>query len=153
MAKKIYIANDHGGLLLKAYLMDQNYGFDVEWVDLGTNDTGSADYPDYAAKMARAMTGEGSDVLGVLICGSGIGMSMMANRFTHIRAAVCHDITTASLARQHNNANVICIGERLIGQKQAFDTVKAFLSEEFEPLDRYERRVEKMTAINTGKDA
>jgi ribose 5-phosphate isomerase B len=100
------------------------------------------DYPDYARQLADAMKPV-DDALGVLVCGSGIGIAMMANRYSLIRAAVCHDVTGAQLARQHNDANVIAFGERLTGIAPAINALKAFIDTEFEG-GRHAARVEKL---------
>lgn len=137
---KLAIAADHGGVDLKATLKAALP--DIEWLDLGTQGTESVDYPDYAAKLAEALK-QGHAEQGVLICGSGIGISIAANRHPHIRAALAHDVTTATLARQHNNANVLCLGARVIGVEVAKDCLKAFLSTAFEG-GRHQKRVAKL---------
>ena len=104
------------------------------------------DYPDYGAALAKAMKSV-PDSKGVLVCGSGIGISIAANRFPWIRAALCHDETTAKLSRQHNDANVIAFGERLIGETTAIEALKAFLTTEFEG-GRHAARVEKLNTIS-----
>lgn len=138
---KLAIASDHGGYALKEHLKKVRH--DIEWVDCGT-DSGSesVDYPDYATKLADAIKEKKADK-GVLICGSGIGISIKANRYPHIRAAVCWDVTSARLTRLHNDANVLCLGERMIGQVTAEDCLKVFLETEFEG-GRHVKRVEKL---------
>ena len=138
----IYLASDHGGAILKAqvavHLADTRY----QVRDLGVKGTESVDYPDYAASLAQAMQ-EDAAARGILICGSGIGISIAANRFSHIRAALVTDITSARLCRQHNDANVLVLGERLTGVTTAMDCVDAFLSTDFEG-GRHQRRVNKL---------
>ena len=138
----IYLASDHGGTVLKthitAHLADAGY----EVIDLGVNGTKSVDYPDYAASLAQAML-EDITARGILICGSGIGISIAANRFSHIRAALVSDVTSARLCRQHNDANVLALGERLTGVATATDCVDVFLSTDFEG-GRHQRRVDKL---------
>ena len=141
-SKKIAIAADHAGYDLKRALKQrlEDDGFDV--VDLGTDDTESVDYPDFANVLAREVA-DGKSARGVLLCGSGIGMSIAANRFSGIRAALVHDEEDARLARQHNDANVLVLGARRITQGQAEDCLKTFLSTPFEG-GRHQRRVQKM---------
>jgi ribose 5-phosphate isomerase B len=140
----IAVASDHAGFPLKADLAEflREKGFDV--LDLGTDGTTSVDYPDFAFEMARALK-DGRAGRGVLVCGTGLGISISANRFPWVRAALCHDVTTARLAREHNDANVIALGGRLIGVELARDCLEAFLTTEFGG-DRHARRVGKMTA-------
>lgn len=142
MKKTIVIGNDHAGVEMKNALAAAlpAMGYKVE--NLGTDSSDSVDYPDYAKKLAEWMK-KNPDALGVLICGSGIGISIAANRHAHIRAALCADGLSASLARRHNNANVLCLGARLIGIEQALDCVKQFLATEFEG-GRHEKRVNKL---------
>ncbi|MGE0653780.1 MAG: ribose 5-phosphate isomerase B [Alphaproteobacteria bacterium] len=142
-AETIVIAADHGGVELKALLVAdlRARGFDV--LDLGTDSTASVDYPDYAQALATAIV-DGRVRRGVLICGSGIGMSIAANRFPEIRAAVVHDHLSARLSRQHNDANVLCMGGRLIGPEVARDCLGVFLDTAFEG-GRHGRRVAKMS--------
>ncbi|MGZ9089722.1 MAG: ribose 5-phosphate isomerase B, partial [Rhodoplanes sp.] len=112
-------------------------------VDLGVSGTDPADYPDFGYAMAHALR-EGRVQRGVLICGSGIGISIAANRFPEVRAALVHDAVAARLARQHNDANVICFGGRMIGLEVARDCLRVFLSTEFEG-GHHCRRVEKLS--------
>ncbi|MDP6788261.1 MAG: ribose 5-phosphate isomerase B [Rhodospirillales bacterium] len=142
-ANTIAIASDHAGFQLKSMLREElaELGFTV--VDLGTNDTQSVDYPDFAYAMSAALR-EGRAKKGVLICGSGIGISMAANRDPNIRAALIHDAFGARMARQHNDANVICFGDRMIGADVARDCLRIFLETEFEG-GRHARRVDKLS--------
>ena len=139
----IVIAADHGGVALKSQLKDHLQGRTV--IDLGTHDTQSVDYPDYARDLAK-MIASGQAQKGILICGSGIGMSIAANREPSVRAALVGDRFAAQLARRHNDANVLCLGARLIGPDMALDCVRAFLETEFEG-GRHQRRVAKMSAL------
>ena len=140
----IYLASDHGGTLLKDQIREhlEQAGFEVS--DLGTNGSVSVDYPDYAARLAEAML-TNAEAKGILICGSGIGISIAANRFSHIRAALVTDVSAARLSRQHNDANVLALGERLTGVVTALDCVDAFLSTDFE-AGRHQRRVDKLSS-------
>lgn len=137
---KILIASDHAGYDLKEAL--KGSFSDFTWIDLGPDSKDSVDYPDYAHKLANALT-EGQADLGVLICGSGIGISMAANRHKGVRAALCTNGLMARLSRQHNNANVLVLGERLTGIDVAKDCLDEFLKTEFEG-GRHERRVNKI---------
>ncbi len=139
----IVLAGDHGGydlkVILKSFLLEN----DFEVLDLGCDGPESVDYPDFAHAIADAIKEKKAD-RGVLVCGSGIGISIAANRHAHIRAALIHDRLTAELSRQHNNANVIVMGGRTIGPDVAKDCLKAFLQTEFEG-GRHQRRIDKMS--------
>jgi ribose 5-phosphate isomerase B len=139
----IAIACDHGGLEMKSQLSAdlRDGGYDI--LDLGTNSTDSVDYPDFAYALAEAIK-SGQANRGILICGSGIGISIAANRHSHIRAAVVHDALGARLCREHNDANVLCLGARLIGPEVARDSLNIFLNTEFEG-GRHEQRVNKLS--------
>jgi ribose 5-phosphate isomerase B len=139
---KIVIASDHAGIALKKQIEAQliRMGWDV--TDLGTHTNDSVDYPDYANALSAALL-SGQAGRGILICGSGIGMSIAANRHKGIRAALCHNAETARLARLHNDANVLCLGARLLEAKDAEAIVELFLTTDFEG-GRHLRRVEKM---------
>ena len=139
----IAIACDHAGLALKRELVTalEATGFAV--TDLGTHDAASVDYPDYADAMAQALR-QGRADRGVLICGTGIGISIAANRHAHIRAALCHDATTARLAREHNDANVLVLGARTIGIEVAKDCLATFLRTPF-ASGRHAGRVVKLS--------
>lgn len=139
----IAIASDHGGFdfkeLLKIDLENMGYGI----LDLGCHDGSSVDYPDYANKMAAALLNESAS-RGILVCGSGIGISIAANRHKHIRAALVHDALTARLSREHNNANVLVLGGRTTGIEVAKDCLKVFLDTEFEG-GRHQNRIDIMS--------
>lgn len=128
---KIAIANDHAGVdhknLLVKHLTDKGY----EVVNLGTDTALSVDYPDYAEKVAKAVQAKTAD-LGILICGTGIGMSIAANKFKGIRAALCGDCYSAELTRKHNDANVLCLGARVVGSDLMIKIADTFLSASFE---------------------
>lgn len=140
-AQKILIASDHAGFLLKEFLKEQltKSGFKVS--DLGCNSAEkSVDYPDFAQKLCKKLDGE----FGILICGSGVGISIAANRFKHIRAALCQSVKLAKLSRAHNDANVLCLGSRIVKNKTALSITKAFLNSKFEG-GRHEGRVAKLS--------
>ena len=143
MPETIAIAADHGGFDLKSILIPELRDLGYEVLDLGTMSRDSVDYPDFAAALAGAIV-EGRVTRGVLICGTGIGMSIAANRHRAIRAALVHDGTSARLARQHNDANVLVLGGRLLGAEVAKDCVKVFFATAFEG-GRHARRVAKMS--------
>lgn len=140
--KKIYIANDHAGYELKIELCKhlEEFGYDV--VDLGTDSKNSVDYPDFAYKLAQSIK---NDDFGILICGSGIGISIAANRHKNIRAALCDSEIYAKLSREHNDANVLCLGGRLLGIDRAKSIVDAFLNTDFSNGIRHKNRIEKLT--------
>lgn len=139
----IAIASDHAGFEVKGQVdkLLVDLGYNV--LDLGADGEESVDYPDFADAVAAAMA-EGKAGRGILICGTGIGISIAANRHRHIRAARCCDATDARLSRQHNNANVLVLGSRTSGWETAQDCVRAFLETEFEG-GRHQRRVDKMS--------
>ncbi len=142
-ADTIAIASDHAGYHLKQALKEDLVSSSYTVVDLGPAGTDSVDYPDFGYAMAHAMRG-GRAQRGVLICGSGIGISIAANRFAEIRAALVHDAYGARVARQHNDANVICFGGRTIGADVAKDCLRVFLETAFEG-GRHARRIEKLS--------
>lgn len=143
MERRIALASDHAGFALKQYLIEHLMKADRQVLDLGPSDENSVDYPDFADRLAGALDAGKAD-LGVLICGTGIGISIAANRHRHVRAALCHDVTSARLCREHNDANVLVMGGRLIGTTTAQDCVDVFLSTEFAG-GRHARRVEKLS--------
>ena len=143
MTKKlIALAADHAGYPMKEMVKDYLAGKGYDILDLGTDSTASVDYPDYGHAMGEAMD-SGRAERGIVICGSGIGISMAANRHASVRAAVCTNVLMARLARQHNDANVLALGARFVGEEVAKNCVDEFLSTEFEG-GRHQRRVEKL---------
>lgn len=128
---KFYIATDHAGLEMKNFTVELLRTKGHEVIDLGPFDKERVDYPDYAVKVCKSVLADKTSQ-GILICGSGIGMSMAANRLSGIRAALCHDAYTASVARGHNDANVLCFGERIIGYGVAESIIDAWLAGVFE---------------------
>ena len=143
--KNIFIASDHAGFSLKTFLLNRfkNETGKFEFLDLGPTNETSVDYPDYAKKLCKEVLGK-SDSIGILICGSGLGMCMQANRFKKIRASNCWDRASAKLSRQHNDSNVLCLGARLIPFELATDIVKTFLATEFDGGVRHENRIKKL---------
>lgn len=145
---RIVMGSDHGGYHLKETVRRDLEERGYEVLDCGTHSTDSCDYPDIALAVT-AHVNEDADTLGILICGTGIGIGIAANKIPGIRAALCHDTFSAKAARAHNNANVLTMGERVIGPGLAMDIVHAFLNSSFEG-GRHERRVNKLTAIEEG---
>jgi len=143
MTETVAIAADHGGFELKKLLVPELETLGLKVLDLGTANGDSVDYPDFAEALAAAIRDHRASS-GVLICGTGIGMSIAANRHRDIRGALVYDGTTARLARQHNDANVLILGGRLLGPELARDCVKIFFSTAFEG-GRHERRVAKLS--------
>jgi len=142
---KFYVATDHAGIDLKDITVEMLRAKGHEVEDLGPFSKDRVDYPDYAVKVCEAVLAD-ETAHGVLICGSGIGMSMSANRFHGIRAALCHDAYTATMARAHNNANVLCFGERIVGVGVAESIIDSWIAGSFEG-GRHAGRVEKIEAI------
>lgn len=146
---KLFIASDHAGFALKQKLLESKIpvtggtGF-YEWADLGPSDSKSVDYPDFAEKLARSVK---SNDLGVLICGSGIGMSIAANKVAGIRAAHVSDPVSAKLAREHNHANVLCLGARFSAPEYALELVQQFLNAKPSTEGRHAARVEKIAKL------
>jgi ribose 5-phosphate isomerase B len=141
---KVAVGCDHAGVALKDAVLAELRARDLEVSDLGTDGTASVDYPDFAVKVA-GMVSSGEVDRGVLMCGTGIGMSMAANRFAGVRAAVVHDEFTTEMSRRHNDANVVCLGGRVLSPEVAARLVRLWLETPFEG-DRHRRRVDKVDA-------
>ena len=139
--KKIFISSDHAGYNLKINII-KKFSKKQKIVDLGPSSNNSVDYPDYAHKLSKKVATT-KESFGILICGSGMGMSMTANKNKKIRAALCYSVKNTKLSRLHNNANIITLGERLINKNKAFNLVRVFLKTKFEG-GRHLRRVKKM---------
>ena len=150
MNKKIFIGADSAGYLLKGVIINhlKDRGYDVE--DCGTDSAASCHYPDFAAAVCHGVLENKNDALGILVCGTGIGMSMCANKYKGIRAAVCGDTYSAKMTRAHNDANVLCLGARVIGECLAIDILDAFLDGVYEG-GRHAIRVGMMEEIENGK--
>jgi ribose 5-phosphate isomerase B len=142
---KIAIASDHAGFGLKEKIKKFLENLNYEYKDFGTNSNESVDYPDYALKVAERVSKNEYD-RGILICGSGIGMSMVANKFPGIRAALCYNVEIAKLSREHNDSNVLTMGSRMIDEKIAKNIVRVWLTTEFLG-ERHLRRVKKIEEI------
>ncbi|HVO35168.1 MAG TPA: ribose 5-phosphate isomerase B [Gemmatimonadales bacterium] len=145
----VAIGADHGGFPLKEQLKSVIAESGYQVLDLGTSDVQAVDYPDFAVAVARAVA-EGRAWRGIMIDGAGIGSAMAANKVAGVRAALCHDITTAQNAREHNDANVLTLGGTLIGTRLAVDIVRTFLSAAFGG-GRHAKRVEKINALDAGR--
>ena len=144
---KILIASDHAGFVLKNKLID-HFKNKFEFTDFGTNSEESVDYPDFAHKLASEISIK--NLTGVLICGSGLGMSMVANRYKNVRAALCFNENMAKLSRQHNDANILVLGSRLISYEDAIKCFIMFFKSEFDG-GRHQARLEKFNHIESTK--
>lgn len=142
---KIALGSDHGGYRLKneiiSFLKENGY----ELKDFGTFSTESCDYPDFAEKVAEAVVSKEFD-FGILVCGTGIGISISANKVPGVRAALCSDTFSAHATREHNDANILALGERVVGPGLALDIVKTFLTSEFQG-ERHQKRIDKISLI------
>ena len=143
---KLALAADHAGFALKDELKARLAGLGYEVLDLGTHSTAPVDYPDSAEAVAQALAAGEAD-RGIIVCGSGAGVSIAANKFPGIRAAVCHDTYTAHQAVEHDDMNVLCIGGRVIGPALAHEIVAAFVGAAFTGEERHRRRLAKVLAI------
>ena len=148
---QIAVASDHGGYVLKGIIKEYIETLGHSVIDLGTDNTASVDYPDYAEKIGQAITSVQAEK-GILICGSGVGASIAANKIKGIYAAVCHDTYSAHQGVEHDNMNVLCIGARVIGPELAKELVNAFLSAQFQSSEeRHVRRVNKIYRLEKGE--
>lgn len=139
----VALAADHAGFALKEDLKAQLDQRGITVLDLGTDSDASVDYPDFGRAVGEAVA-TGKAGRGIVVCGTGIGISIAANRVAGVRAALCHDATSARLAREHNDANVLALGARLLGAEVVHDCVSAFLDTPFPGGERHERRIEKL---------
>ena len=140
--KKIYISSDHAGFKLKEAIKDYLSKKNIKFQDLGPNNNDRVDYPDFAHKVARKVKTNKKNV-GILVCGSGMGMSIAANRHKNIRAAQCFNLKSTKLSRLHNDANVITLGSRLLSKKNALNCISIFLNTKFEG-GRHTKRIRKI---------
>jgi len=143
---KVAIGCDHGGINLKPVLIDYLEKKGIEYKDFGTYDKASTDYNEYAKVVSEAVA-RGEFDKGILICGTGIGMSIVANKTKGIRCGHCHDVFSAKMTRLHNDANVLAMGERVVGPGLMVEIVDAFLSTDFSGDERHMRRVQKIKAV------
>ncbi|MET3576968.1 ribose 5-phosphate isomerase B [Bhargavaea ullalensis] len=142
---KVAISSDHGGNRLRAEIKDLMDEMGIEYEDFGPRDDGSVDYPDYAKPVAERVAA-GDFERGIVICGTGIGMSIAANKVKGIRCALCHDVFSAKATRGHNDSNVLAMGERVIGPGLAREIAKTWLEGEFEG-GRHQRRIDKLSEL------
>ena len=142
---RLGIASDHAGFSLKEALKSRLSK--IEWVDFGCDSEDSVDYPDFVPDLCQNLLGERIG-FGVLLCGTGIGVSIMANRFTGVRAALCHNELTVDMARRHNNANILAMGARILSREQAVLLLERFVSTPYEN-GRHQRRIEKIDRLTT----
>ena len=145
-ALRVALGGDHAGFSLKTALAERLGSRVGNLIDCGTNSEASCDYPDIAVAVARQIV-DGKADRGILVCGSGVGVSVAANKITGIRAAICHDTYSAHQGVEHDDMNVLCIGGRIIGSELAFEIVEAFLNANYVPQDRHARRLDKVLAI------
>ncbi|MBI5453012.1 MAG: ribose 5-phosphate isomerase B [Deltaproteobacteria bacterium] len=143
--EKIVIASDHAGRELKEDIKDFLKSTGVEFIDLGVDNDDSVDYPDYGIPVAEKVS-RGEVPKGILVCGTGIGMSILANKFANVRAALVSDVFTARMAKEHNDANILVIGGRIVGKGLAREMVKEWLEARFEG-GRHQRRLDKITEV------
>lgn len=143
---RVVIGSDHGGYQLKEVVKDVLTELQIDFEDYGVFERRSVDYPDIAQKLSKAIA-SGEFERGILLCGTGIGVSIVANKIKGIRAAVCNDIFSAIMSREHNDANVLCLGGRIIGQDLAETIVKIWLKTEF-AQGRHAKRVDMITALD-----
>jgi ribose 5-phosphate isomerase B len=146
---KIAVASDHRGFVIKGKIISLISDLGHEALDMGTVSTESVDYPDFAAKVSQGISA-GSIDRGILICGTGMGMCITANKFPGVRACTCHDDLTAEMSRRHNDANVLCLSADLLGDRLVNRMVELWLKTEFEG-GRHARRVEKISRIDSGR--
>lgn len=146
---KVIISADHAGVAIRNEIKNLLEELGIEYEDTGCKGSSSVDYPDYALPAAERVA-NGEFDRGILICGTGIGMSIAANKVKGIRCALCHDVYSAKLTRQHNNSNMLAIGERVIGPGLAREIAKTWLQTDFEG-DRHERRINKITSYETNE--
>lgn len=143
--EKIAIGSDHAGFGLKEEILGLLKGLDIDIVDCGTTTTESVDYPDFGARVSELVS-SGEAERGILVCGTGLGMSMVANKYPNVRAALCNDLFSAKMSRLHNDANILVMGGRVIGKDLAAEIVKVWLSTPFEG-ERHLKRLNKIKKI------
>lgn len=147
---RVAIGSDHAGFLLKRELVALLDEMGLAYRDFGSYDQAPADYPDTARAVAEAVA-QGAFDRGILLCGSGIGMDIVANKVHGIRSALCHDTFSAHTSREHNDANVLCMGERVVGRGLARDIARIWLTTEFTGQERHQRRIDKITAVDIAR--
>lgn len=143
--KTLVIGSDHAGFGLKKYLVEELRGSGYEVMDIGTDSEEAVDYPDIARDVCRLVSGK--NMLGILVCGTGIGMSIAANKIHGIRAARCASVEDARLSVEHNNSNVLCLGGRTLNEKESLEILKAWLCSDFGGEERHLRRIGKIEEL------
>ncbi|MEM1227242.1 MAG: ribose 5-phosphate isomerase B [Planctomycetota bacterium] len=143
---RLAVGGDHAGFGLKQMVVERFGDLVAELIDCGTHDEQSCDYPDIAVEVAERINGGQAD-RGLMICGSGVGVSVAANKITGIRAAICHDTYSAHQGVEHDDMNVLCIGGRVIGSELAFEIIESFLRASYTPQERHARRLQKILAL------
>ncbi|TWU32999.1 ribose 5-phosphate isomerase B [Novipirellula artificiosorum] len=142
----VAIGGDHAGFPIKTMLVERFRDATPAMIDCGTHSEASCDYPDFAVAVAKQLL-RGQAVKGIIVCGSGVGVSVAANKIKGIRAAICHDTYSARQGVEHDDMNVLCIGGRIIGPELAFEIVEAFLNAKYVPQERHARRLDKVLEI------
>jgi ribose 5-phosphate isomerase B len=143
---RVAIGGDHAGFPLKKMVVELLGSRVEKLIDCGTHDEASSDYPDFAEAVARELVTGKAD-RGILVCGSGVGVSVAANKIKGIRASICHDTYSAHQGVEHDDMNVLCIGARIIGSELAFEIIRAFLAAKYVPAERHARRLEKVLRL------
>ena len=143
---RVALGGDHAGFRLKTAVAERLAPLVSLLIDCGTDSEASCDYPDFAVSVSRQLV-QGKADRGIVVCGSGVGVSVAANKIPGIRAAICHDTYSAHQGVQHDDMNVLCIGGRIIGSELAFEIIEAFLKAKYEPQERHARRLEKVLEI------
>ena len=150
MSMKIAVACDHAGFPLKAIVLDELTRLGIEALDLGVDNPSAVDFPDYAERLGRALQ-TGQAERGILLCGSGVGMAIAANKMTGVRASVTHDTYAAHQGVEHDSMNVMCLGSRVIGTEVARELVRAFVHASFQHEERFIRRLGKINRLEETK--
>lgn len=143
---RVAIGGDHAGFSLKQMVVEKLGQQVAKVIDCGTHDEASSDYPDFAVAVAKEILAGNAD-RGILVCGSGVGVSVAANKIKGIRASICHDTYSAHQGVEHDDMNVLCIGARIIGSELAFEIIRSFLGAKYEPGERHARRLEKVLKL------
>jgi ribose 5-phosphate isomerase B len=147
---RLVIGSDHAGFSLKATVLDHLRSLGHEVIDVGSHDDQPVDFPDVARKVAAAVTG-GEAKRGLMVCGTGVGAAIAANKIKGIRAAVCHDVHSAHQAVEHDDVNVMCIGAKIVGPWLAKDLIAAYLNAKFSTAEEFRRRVAKLADMDAGR--
>jgi ribose 5-phosphate isomerase B len=148
---RIAVATDHAGFPLKRVVLEELAKSGIETLDLGVESPTSVDFPDYAARVGRALQRQEAD-RGILICGSGVGMAIAANKMAGVRACVTHDTYSAHQGVEHDSMNVMCLGSRVIGEEVARELVRAFVQAHFQQEERFIRRLDKINRLEAGNE-